>query len=205
MHHYIAFLRGINLGKRRLTMDVLRARFEELKFTGVATFIASGNVVFSSKSAEAAKLARQIESQLKKKLGYTVDTFLRTREEVAAMAAFRPFSAADFSNPAHTVYGGFLREPLSPTQATGLLACRTEVDEFCIAGREYYWLCRIKSNESKVWTSPGMRALHLPSSSMRNLNTVRKLAALYPSPQQRWGRTRHSPTGDGGSDSIPST
>lgn len=180
MQHYIAFLRGMNLGNRRLTMDVLRARFVELKFGGVATFIASGNVIFSSKSADAAKLTQQIESHLEKKLGYSVDTFLRTRAEVVAMAAFRPFSTADLANPAHTVYGRFLRDPLSPAQAKGLRACRTAVDEFCVEGREYYWLCRIKSNESTVWASPALRALKLPSSSMRNLNTIRKLAALYP-------------------------
>jgi hypothetical protein len=56
------------------------------------------------------------------------------------------------------------------------------VDEFQVKGREYYWLCRIKSNESKAWTSPAMRAIKLPSSSMRNLTTLRKLAALYPAP-----------------------
>lgn len=179
MHHYIAFLRGINLGNRRLKMDELRARFEELKFADVATFIASGNVVFSSKSADEAKLVRQIEQHLAKTLGYPVDTFLRTRAEVAAMAAYRPFSAADHAHPGHTVYGGFLRAPLSPAQTRGMVACRTDVDEFHVAGREYYWLCRIKSNESKAWATPGMRALKLPTSSMRNLNTIRKLAALY--------------------------
>ena len=183
MHHYIAFLRGINLGKRRLTMDVLRTRFEELKFTNVATFIASGNVVFSSKSADPAKLTRQIEQHLEETLGYSVDTFLRTRGEVARVAAFRPFSAADHTHPAHTIFGGFWHEPLSPAQAKGLVACRTEVDEFCVEGREYYWLCRIKSNESKVWASRTLRALELPTSSMRNLNTIRKLAELYPAPK----------------------
>ena len=185
MHHYIAFLRGINLGNRRLTMDVLRTRFEELKFVNVTTFIASGNVIFSSKSADAAKLTKQIEQHLEKKLGYPVDTFLRTRAEVSALASFRPFSAADHAHPDHTIFGGFLREPLSPAQAKGLVACRTEVDEFHVEGREYFWLCRIKSNESKVWASHPLRALKLPTSSMRNLNTIRKLAELYPSPQPR--------------------
>ncbi len=180
MPHYIAFLRGINLGKRRLTMDVLRQRFEELKFTGVATFIASGNVIFSSKSADESKLVRQIEQHLEDKLGYPVDTFLRTRAEIAAMATFRPFSAADLAHPAHTVYGGFLRDALTPAQRKGLLACRTAVDEFCVEGREYFWLCRVKSIDSNVWASPRLRALKLPSSSMRNLNTIRKLAELYP-------------------------
>lgn len=185
MQHYIAFLRGMNLGNRRLKMDELRARFVELKFTDVATFIASGNVIFASKSRDERKLTGQIEQHLARTLGYPVDTFVRTRAEVATVAAFRPFPAADLDHPAHTVHAGFLREPLSPAQAQGLLACRTEVDEFCVAGREYYWLCRIKTNESKVWALSALRALKLPTSSMRNLTTIRKLAALYPSPQPR--------------------
>ena len=185
MQHYIAFLRGMNLGNRRLTMDVLRARFEELKFADVTTFIASGNVIFASKAGDDRKLALKIEAHLAQTLGYPVDTFVRTRAEVAAIAALQPFSAADHAHPAHTIFAGFLREPLSAAQAKGLLACRSDVDDFRIEGREYYWLCRIKSNESKVWNSSGLRALKLPSSSMRNLTTIRKLAALYPPPQPR--------------------
>ena len=46
MQRYIAFLRGINLGKRRLPMSQLRDLFEELGFDDVDTFIASGNIVF---------------------------------------------------------------------------------------------------------------------------------------------------------------
>ena len=167
MHHYIAFLRGINLGNRRLTMDELRARFEELKFANVATFIASGNVIFASKEADTAKLTKKIEAHLQKTLGYPVDTFLRTRAEVATVAAYRPFAKADLENPAHTLYVGFFVAPITTAQAKGFVACRTDIDELHVNGREYYWLCRIKSNESKVWTSPTMRALKLPSSSMR--------------------------------------
>lgn len=180
MHHYIAFLRGMNLGNRRIKMDDLRALFEELKFADVATFIASGNVIFSSKSGDERKLVGQIQAHLRKSLGYEVDTFLRTRAEVVAVAAFRPFSKAELEHPAHTIFAGFLADPLSAPLARGLLACRSEVDDFCLQGREYYWLCRIKSHESPAWNSRQMRALKLPSSSMRNLTTIRKLAALYP-------------------------
>ena len=49
MQRYIAFLRGMNLGKRRLPMSRLKELFEELGFNDVETFIASGNVLFSSK------------------------------------------------------------------------------------------------------------------------------------------------------------
>jgi len=170
----------MNLGKRRITMDKLRAVFEELPITGVATFIASGNVIFSSRNADARKLTAQIERHLEKSLGYEVDTFLRTRGEVAAVAAAKPFSAADLEHRKHTIYAGFFREALSPAQAKGLVAIRSDVDEFSVGGREFYWLCRTRSVESNIWSRPELRALKLPTSSMRNLTTIRKLAALYP-------------------------
>ncbi|MDB6113265.1 MAG: hypothetical protein JWQ62_210 [Lacunisphaera sp.] len=180
MPHYIAFLRGINLGKRRPEMAGLRRLFEKLKFTEVSTFIASGNVIFASRIADSAKLEKQIQDHLQKSLGYGVDTFVRTRAEVAAVAAFRPFAHADMEHPDHTLYAGFLQTALSPAQAKQMRSARTDVDDFWVEGREYYWLCRIKSNESKAWASPAMKAVKLPTSSMRNLTTVRKLAALYP-------------------------
>ena len=180
MPHYVAFLRGINLGYRRIKMAKLRQLFEELKFADVATFIASGNVLFSSPARDGHKLAAQIEAHLAKSLGYKVDTFVRTRVEVAAVAAFRPFSAADLAHPDNTIHAGFWREAPSADQARGLVACGTPVDEFCVSGREFYWLCRIRTPESKVWASPAMKALNLPSTSMRNLTSLRKLVALFP-------------------------
>jgi len=63
MQRYIAFLRGINLGKRRLLMSQLKALFEELGFDDVETFIASGNVVFSSKVTNTSRLESQIANR----------------------------------------------------------------------------------------------------------------------------------------------
>ncbi len=182
MHHYVAFLRGINLGRRRIKMEHLRHLFEEMKFADVATFIASGNVIFASNAGDGRRLQRQIQRHLWQSLGYEVDTFVRTRAEVAAVAAFRPFAPADFADPANTVHAGFLAEALPADQARQLVACRTEVDEFRVAGREFYWLCRIRTSESKVWTSPGIKALALSSFTMRNLTTVRRLTKQYPAP-----------------------
>jgi len=136
-------------------------------------------VIFTARSADAPKLEQQIETHLKKALGYEVNTFVRTRAEVAAVAGLKPFSSADHAHPGHTVHAGFLREPMTSVQIKNFLACRTEVDEFFVKGREYYWLCRIKSNESKAWVSPQMKLVKLATSSMRNLTTLRKLAELY--------------------------
>lgn len=180
MPHYIAFLRGMNLGNRRIKMDDLRRIFEEMKMGEVSTFIASGNVVFTSKKEDSREVENLIQRQLENVLGYAVDTFVRTRAELAKVAAFQPFSSAEMAEPTHTIHVGFLKDALSPAAKRGLLACKTDVDEFTVEGRDYYWLCRIKTHESKVWTSPAMKALKLPSATMRNLTTLRKMAALYP-------------------------
>ncbi|MEY2881258.1 MAG: hypothetical protein RLZZ15_3638 [Verrucomicrobiota bacterium] len=183
MTRYIAFLRGINLGRRRIRMEDLRARFAELKFTEIETFIASGNVLFACPARDARKLATQIEAHLAATLGYAVDTVVRTRAEVAALAVFQPFAEADMDLEKHVVHCAFLRAPLPATQARGLAACgsASATDAFRVEGREFFWLYRgLKSSDSTIWSTPEVRALKLPTSSMRNLATLRRLTAEFP-------------------------
>ena len=51
MTRHIAFLRAINITGRTIKMDRLRALFAELGLANVATFIASGNVLFDADGA----------------------------------------------------------------------------------------------------------------------------------------------------------
>lgn len=187
MNHCIAFLRGINLGTRRMKMDRLRDLFEAMKFTDVATYIASGNVIFSTttKDISALALEQRIERHLERALGYEVDTFVRTRDEVAAIVAGRPFSRADMADPKCTILTVFLKSSLDADTARRLAEIKTDVDEFRVSGREFHWLCRIRMSDSQVWKLPAMRSLKLPTSSMRNLKTLQKLAELYPPPNRR--------------------
>lgn len=183
MAHYIAFLRGINLGNRRIKMDDLAAQFVALKFADVSTFIASGNVAFTTTATDAAKLEAKIESHLRQELGYDVDTFVRTRAEVAAAATFPAFPAADTAGPENTIHVGFLKAPLGKEAARLLVAARTPVDEFTVSSREFYWLCRIKTNESKVWSSAAMKAVKLPTATMRNRKMLVRLVEAFPAAQ----------------------
>jgi uncharacterized protein (DUF1697 family) len=180
MGQFIAFLRGINLGKRRVKMEALRAAFEELGFTDVQTFIASGNVAFTSTARGTTALETKIEAQLAKRFGYDVDTFVRTRAEVAAVVAAEPFSKAEMSHDENTVHVGFLKTPLPKASAELLRQCRTETDAFVVKDREFYWLCRIRTSESKVWASPAMKAVKLPTATLRNLSMLRRLAETFP-------------------------
>src|SRR5262249_58975697 len=51
---YVALLRGINLGNRRVKMDHLRRLFEDLKFADVATDIPRRNVLLPPPEPHAA-------------------------------------------------------------------------------------------------------------------------------------------------------
>ncbi len=183
--HYVALLRGINLGNRRIKMEDLRALFEALKFRNVDTFIASGNVLFESANRDPGKLEAQIERHLAKSLGYEVDTFVRTRAEIAALATARPFPAAEMASAENTIHVGLWKEALEAARARQFAAIRTDVDQFHVDGRNFYWLCRIKTHESKVWALPELRALRLPSATLRNLKAVRRLTAEFPPPAAR--------------------
>lgn len=79
---YIAFLRAINLGSRRVKMDRLREVFTELGFDDVRTYIASGNVFFESPSRSKTALTKQIEQRLAAEFGFAIPTMVRTVAEV---------------------------------------------------------------------------------------------------------------------------
>jgi uncharacterized protein (DUF1697 family) len=102
---------------------------------------------------------------------------VRTLEEVATIGRGRVF--AEDGEEGITIHVGFLQKELEPEIARKFAAVRTKEDEFRVIGREYYWLCRVRTPDSKAWVLPEMRALRLPTSTMRNISSVRKLVAKH--------------------------
>ncbi len=94
MERYVAFLRGMNLGGRRIKNDELRREFEVLGFADVACFRASGNVIFGAEEGDEVELTSRIEAGLEESLGYEVPVFLRSADELRAIAASEPFEAS---------------------------------------------------------------------------------------------------------------
>ncbi|MDQ6736290.1 MAG: DUF1697 domain-containing protein [Gemmatimonadota bacterium] len=176
MTRYVAFLRGINLGKRRVEMSRLRSVFGELGLADVATFIASGNVIFSTVETNVPRLESKIAKRLNEALGYEVDTFVRTLEQVAAIAESNPFEKL---LDADCVYVTFMHEALDARTARALGKIRSQHDRFVAANAEYFWSCSIRSSESRIWTSPEIRALSLPVGTTRNMTSIRKLVARH--------------------------
>lgn len=178
MPRTIAFLRALNVGGRIVKMEALRALFEELGFKEVETFIASGNVIFATAAKSQDALQGKIEAHLKQSLGYEVATFLRTEAELAALAAYEPFTPAQLQSAA-ALNVGFLAAPLGPEAERALLALKTPDDDFHLYGRELHWLSRIKQSESKLTNVRIEKAIQAKI-TFRGRNTVRKLAAKYP-------------------------
>ena|SRR5215510_13495842 len=92
MTRYVALLRGINVGGRRLIkMDELVRICSGAGLRNARTFIASGNVIFESTSANKAALTRKIEKALAQALGYEVTVILRTLSDLEALVKRNPF------------------------------------------------------------------------------------------------------------------
>ncbi len=154
-------------------MERLRELFEEIGLRDVSTFIASGNVLFGAGRSPATSLERKIETALSAALGYEVDTFLRTPEELAAVAAHEPFAAIEGAS----LYVGFVKEPLDAGALDAVEGFRTPTDDFAVLGREVYWHCRTRSTDSEFSGARFEKVLRRKA-TFRNVTTVRRLAAL---------------------------
>ena len=177
MPRHIAFLRAVNVGGRIVKMDALRGHFADAGFTGVETFIASGNVVFDSKAGSGPALEARIERALKKALGYDVPTFVRSPSEVAAAAERVAFSHKEVA-AAGALLVGFLKGPLDPAATRRLAALNSDLHRFQAPGAELYWLLQMKQGESKLTPGQIERALGGPT-TMRSIVSLRKLVAKH--------------------------
>jgi uncharacterized protein (DUF1697 family) len=176
MPKYVAFLRAINVGGHVVKMDHLRTLFEGIGFSNVETFIASGNVIFDSKSKEVKALEKKIENQLEKALGYKVATFLRTPDELLEIIGIKPFKGAEKN--AHALYIGFVPDFPTDESKKKLMSFRSDTDDFHVNSRQVYWLCREKMSRSNFSYSKLERMFGMPA-TFRNVTTVQKLAEKY--------------------------
>jgi uncharacterized protein (DUF1697 family) len=177
MTKYFAFLRAINVGGHTVKMDHLRQLFESIGFSGVETFIASGNVIFDAKSNDSRILEAKIEAGLKEALGYEVATFIRTGKELAAITAYKPFKQSAMDTAA-ALNIAFLADEIDDSSARKLMALRSDIDDFHVQQREVYWLCLKKQSESTFSNAVLEKTLGRPS-TLRGVNTVRKIAEKY--------------------------
>ena len=168
MATYIAFLRAINIGGRRIKGPELCAPFTSMGFENAASFRASGNVVFDAprKPAES-----RIETGLEEALGYEVAVFLRSPAEMETLAALEPFE------PGAKFHFMFLKELPSNRVQDEVRALSTQDDRLAFAERELCWRPRGRMLESGLDLNRVGKLIGL--NTMRTSGTVQQIAAKY--------------------------
>jgi uncharacterized protein (DUF1697 family) len=167
----------MNVGGHRLTNDELRSHFATLGFAEVATFRASGNVVFAADERSPQEVTEHVEQGLAALLGYAVPTFIRADSEVRAIAAFEPFAPERVR-----AAGGKLQVSLlgaSPTRdvRAEVLSLASDEDSLCFGERELYWLPSGGLLESAL-DLRGIDRLLGPS-TMRTKGTIELIASKH--------------------------
>jgi uncharacterized protein (DUF1697 family) len=165
MTAFVALLRAVNVGGRKLVMTDLKRIADEAGLRNARTFIASGNLVFACDQGEAA-VARLLETQLKAHMSAEVPIFVRSAAEMAQVAKANPFA----DEPGAKVAAIFLE---SAPPARIIEETRGIVDERLALGvREIYVHYPSGMGTSKMRLPPKLVG------TARNMNTVAKLAEL---------------------------
>ena len=174
---FAAFLRAINVGGHQVKGGELRSVFEGLGLRDVATFRASGNVVFDAAGSPVDRLASSIEEGLKGALGYEVPVFLRSAAEVRAIADHRPFEQELLDASRGKLQVSMLLEKPGSSARREVLALATEKDRLAFGDRELYWLPSGGTQESGL-DLKGIERL-VGVTTMRTKGTVEQIAARY--------------------------
>jgi uncharacterized protein (DUF1697 family) len=190
MATHVALLRGINVGGRnKVPMADLREVVAALGHTGVATYIQSGNVLFSTADTDTAKLAAALESAIEDRFGLWSSVVVLSRDELAGVLAANPYS--DEPNPrlVHVVFRN--AEPPQDVldriaAAQDAAAAKGSQDTVQSAGRalyihtpDGYGRSELAQNLLRIMTPPAKQKKQAAlAATARNMATATKLLSL---------------------------
>lgn len=134
MTGYAAFLRGINVGKgNRVAMPRLRTMVEDLGYGEVATYINSGNLLFSA-TADQAEIRSALSGAITDTFGISIDVAVRSEDQLRDILAGNPYPDGDPSQ----VTVALLTGPPASTAAAKVAAIATEHEAYTFAGDEIW-------------------------------------------------------------------
>ena len=176
MPRYVALLRSVNVaGHGRLAMDELRASFDALGFSGVTTYIQTGNVLFSAESKSEAGIATAIEQRLAEDFGDSPAVLIRTVADLQRVGSASPYAKAGADPARHHVT--FLATRPSKAALDAFALPPSGRDELVVDGKEVYVHTPDGYAQTKYTGTFLERRLGVVSTT-RNWNTVTKLCRL---------------------------
>jgi uncharacterized protein (DUF1697 family) len=173
---YVALLRAVNVGSRKVTMAELKQAAAKLGYENVRPLIASGNLVFDARTTTAAKLEAALEKAIEATFGVVSEVMVRSPAEWAVLIRANPFPKKAKDDPAHLVCMICKDAPDAALLAAYLKSLREKHDkgeQLKVVGREIY---------IDYGASIGQSKLILPkkvcTGTARNWNTMLKLMEM---------------------------
>jgi uncharacterized protein (DUF1697 family) len=175
---FLSLLRGVNVGGKNLVkMADLRAAFEEMGFADVATYIASGNVLFRAPRQKREGLAVRIESELSQRFGIDLKTVLLTEAQLRSVVEGAPKGFGADTDRCDVI---FLRGPLSASKAFALVELRDGVDR-AWAGKGVLYFSRLSARASSSRLNKLMVKPEYKEMTVRSWSTTKNLLELMDS------------------------
>lgn len=170
---WVALLRGVNVGgANRVPMVDLRASVEALGYSDVATYIQSGNLVFTADHDEAT-IAERLRSSLVERHGLSVPVVVRAGDELAGLADRHPFAGGGIVPK--LLHVAFLDR--APDTSAGPEPDQWLPDRWAVDGRELFLAYPTGAARSKMTIDRFERPWGVTATA-RNLHTVTELAEM---------------------------
>ena len=175
---YAALLRGINVGgNRRLPMAGLRELLTGLGHTGVATYLQSGNAVFTADHGDEESLAAELEEAIEKDFGFRVDVLVRDHAYLKAVREACPFPADELEG--RQLHVTYFSGPVEAERFAEIDPAAYLPEEFRFGDRELYLYVPDGLGRSKLAEQLSRPRLNKGLiATTRNWNTVVKLEEL---------------------------
>lgn len=171
----VALLRAVNVGGRKLPMAELRALCEGLGWSDVATYIQSGNVVFTADGKREA-LEAELERAIRETYGYEAPAVIRTAAQWRRYAPANPFPDAARETPNYLLMLVAKRPPANGA-AEAIQAKAAAGEQVRRAGDAIWIYFPNGSGTSKLTPALIDKAIGSPATS-RNYRTVVKLQEM---------------------------
>ena len=183
LHHdvgvptFIAFLRAVNVGKRKYPMAELREALANAGFEAVETHIQTGNVLLRTSLRSRTAVIAALEEAMLADRGFEVPVVLLTPAELRRAYDEALAFAEGLDLKGH--YLSLLASPPDPEAAARLVAKATEGEVVRVGARAVHLMLEAKGyHETTV--SNALVERHLGTATTRNLTVVTKLV-------EKWG------------------
>lgn len=175
---HLALLRGINVsGHNMIKMEALKNMLENMGFTGVETYIQSGNVFVTSDEENGSAVGFKIKQEIYKVFGHDVPVIVVTKNDLELCFTNNPF-LKEKEVDIKKLYVAFISKELSSSAINELKISQFKPDEVVIDGKRIFVKYAVGAGKTRLDQKYIEKKLNV-TATMRNYNTVSKLLEMY--------------------------